>query len=58
MNPVFRAASESANDMWLMGMMTAIFLAFFVGWTVWAWWPTNRQKMIDAARIPLDDDGE
>ncbi len=40
----------------LLGIMTAVFLACFVGWTVWAWLPRNRKNMEEASRLPLDDD--
>lgn len=40
----------------LLGVMTAVFLACFVGWTVWAWMPKNRSNMEAAARLPLEDE--
>lgn len=40
----------------LLGAMTAVFLACFVGWTIWAWLPANRKNMEDAARLPLEDE--
>ena len=56
MNPVFRAAAETAQYGWVMGVMTALFFAFFVGWIVWAWAPSNSKFMEEAARLPLEDD--
>lgn len=57
MNPVFHAAAEAAEYGWLMGVMTAAFLATFLGWTWWAWRPKNRPMMEAAANLPFDDDG-
>ncbi|MDP2311642.1 MAG: cbb3-type cytochrome c oxidase subunit 3 [Pseudomonadota bacterium] len=54
MNPVKDAAATAALG-WAPGLMTAAFLLFFVGWTLWAWWPSNRANMEAAARLPLDD---
>ncbi len=56
MNPVYQAAQESIEGGWIMGVMTLVFLAFFLFWTFWAWAPANRQKMLDAARMPLDEE--
>lgn len=39
----------------LLGIMTALFLLAFIGWTVWAWAPRNREAMERYGRIPLDD---
>lgn len=41
---------------WIAGIMTAVFLLFFIGWALWAWWPSNRALMESAARMPLDDE--
>lgn len=53
MNPVFREASRFVEGGWLMGAMTVLFFACFVGWTWWAYSKGNRQKFEDAARLPL-----
>jgi cbb3-type cytochrome oxidase subunit 3 len=53
MNPVFREAAGMAQGGWIMGVMTALFLACFVGWSWWAFARHNRQKFEDAARLPL-----
>jgi cbb3-type cytochrome oxidase subunit 3 len=59
MNPVINQAKEvlaaSAAEGTLMGVMTIVFLGFFVGWAVWAWLPANKGNMDAAARMPLDD---
>jgi cbb3-type cytochrome oxidase subunit 3 len=54
-NPLIEAAKDGLTQGWLMGVMTAVFLFFFTGWTLWAWWPANRETMDAAARMPLDD---
>ncbi len=38
-----------------MGYMTIVFFTSFVGWTLWAWWPSNKETMDAAGRMPLDD---
>jgi cbb3-type cytochrome oxidase subunit 3 len=58
MNPVFRAAAETARLGWLMGALTIVFLIFFVGWTWWAYSSRNKQLMEQASRMPLGDGGE
>jgi cytochrome c oxidase cbb3-type subunit IV len=34
-----------------------LFLAVFVGVVAWVYWPTRRQEMDRASRLPLEDDG-
>ena len=55
MNPIFKAAAEATTGGWLLGVMTIVFLAFFILWTWWAYRPANRAKMAAAALMPLDD---
>lgn len=59
MNPVVESARDvlatSAAEGTLMGVMTVVFLGFFVAWAVWAWLPSNKETMDAAARMPLDD---
>ena len=50
------AAAESTQLGWLMGWMTVVFVAVFVGWALWAWLPSRKGAMDAAARIPLDND--
>ncbi|OAB60445.1 cytochrome C oxidase Cbb3 [Leptolyngbya valderiana BDU 20041] len=33
-----------------------MFVAFFIGAAVYAFWPKNQQKFEEAARVPLEDD--
>ena len=56
MNEVTHVAAASHTLEWLGTTMTVAFFAFFVGWIVWAWWPSNRARLDAMARIPLDDD--
>jgi cbb3-type cytochrome oxidase subunit 3 len=57
-NPVFRAAAESAQLGWVMGVMTVVFLGVFLAWTWYAWNPDNKQLMQDMAAMPLNDGGD
>ena len=57
MNPIYRAAAEATELGWLMGGTTLLFVACFIGWTLWAWSPRNRELMEAAGRIPLDEGG-
>ena len=58
MNHVLQAAAEHVQLGWVLGVMTVIFLAWFVGWTIWAFLPSNRARFEKAARMPLTDGGE
>ena len=58
MNPVLQAAAESVRLGWLLGLMTVFFLACFIGWTVWAFLPRNKERMEEAAYLPLMDGGD
>ncbi|NLG63048.1 MAG: CcoQ/FixQ family Cbb3-type cytochrome c oxidase assembly chaperone [Candidatus Cloacimonetes bacterium] len=53
MNPVFRDGAAYVQHAWIMGVMTALFIVCFIGWTRWAYSKANRQKFEDAARLPL-----
>ncbi|XBQ17062.1 MAG: cbb3-type cytochrome c oxidase subunit 3 [Oceanicaulis sp.] len=33
-----------------------LFVAFFIGAAVYAFWPKNKDKFEEAARVPLEDD--
>ena len=58
MNTVTRAAAETVQMGWVLGVMTLVFLAFFVGWTVWAYSPRRKAQFEEAARLPFMDGGE
>lgn len=55
MNQVTEAAAASAELGWLMGVMTVVFFATFLGWAWWAYRPANRLNMEEAGRLPLND---
>ena len=55
MNPLLREAANTAELTWIMGVMTAAFLVFFLAWTWWAYSPSRREIMDEAARMPLTD---
>ncbi len=56
MNPIFAEARTTVDGMWIMGAMTVAFLVFFIGWTLWAYWPSRRAAMEEAAMLPFDDE--
>ena len=55
MKPVYNRAGETVSGMWVMGVMTAAFLGFFVGWAVWAYHPAHKDDMDRASLMPFDD---
>lgn len=55
MSQLTNAVAETIQGGTLMGVLTVVFVAFFVAWTWWAWRPSNRAGMEAAARIPFDD---
>lgn len=57
MNTLTRAASDTVQGGMLMGIMTVLFLAFFIGWIIWAYSPARKQAFDEAARIPFTDGG-
>mgnify|MGYP002630128710 CR=1 FL=1 len=52
---VSQGAETVAPLGWVLGVMTALFGLFFIGWTVWAWLPSNRQAFEEAAKLPLEE---
>jgi cbb3-type cytochrome oxidase subunit 3 len=58
MNQVFQDAALAVEHAWVMGLMTAVFLACFIGWAIWAYLPANRARMDEAARMPLTEGDE
>ena len=58
MNPLFNEAAQTVQGTWVMGIMTAAFLFFFIGWIVWAYHPERREAMEKAARMPFSDGDE
>lgn len=58
MNPLIREAAGAVHMGWLLGVMTVVFFAFFLGWVWWAWSPANRKLMDEASRLPFNDGGD
>jgi cbb3-type cytochrome oxidase subunit 3 len=57
-NPLFNEAANTVQGVWVMGIMTAVFLVFFAGWVLWAYSPSRKDQMDAAARMPLNDGGD
>jgi len=55
MNPLFEQAERTVSGGVFLGVMTAVFLVFFIGWALWAYAPHRKADMDAAARMPLDD---
>lgn len=54
MNQVLHEGAEVARLGWLMGCTTILFFTTMVGWTLWAWLPSQREAFAKAAMLPLD----
>lgn len=57
MNTLTRTAAESVQLGWMLGIMTVLFLVFFVAWTVWAYSPKRKAELEEAALLPFMDGG-
>jgi cbb3-type cytochrome oxidase subunit 3 len=53
-NNVLRAGAATAELGTWMGLATVVFVAALVGWTVWAYSPSRRERLEAAGRIPLE----
>lgn len=58
MNTLLRAAQESVQLGWLLGLMTVVFLVVFLAWVWWACHPANAELMEEASMMPFTDGGE
>jgi cbb3-type cytochrome oxidase subunit 3 len=56
MNTAFKAAAETARLGWVMGVMTAVFLLCFMGWSWWAFSRRHRALMEEMGRMPLSNE--
>ncbi|MDT8341386.1 MAG: cbb3-type cytochrome c oxidase subunit 3 [Longimicrobiales bacterium] len=56
MNPLFAEAQSTVQGMWVMGLMTALFLVFFIGWVLWAYHPGRKAWLEEAGRMPFHDE--
>jgi cbb3-type cytochrome oxidase subunit 3 len=57
-NPLFAEAAGTVQGTWVMGLMTVVFLVFFLGWVLWAYAPTRKDYFEEAGRMPFTDGGE
>jgi len=55
-NPLINEAAGTIEGGWLLGVMTAVFLATFLFWLWYAYAPSHRDRMEAAGRIPFEDD--
>jgi cbb3-type cytochrome oxidase subunit 3 len=58
MNHVLREGAATVQLGWLLGVMTAVFLATFLFWIWWAWSARNKARWEAESRLPLNDGGE
>lgn len=56
MNHVLAQGAALLDHGWVAGVVTAVFLACFLGWTWWAFSARNRGRMNEAAKLPLLED--
>ncbi len=49
-------ASAVVDHAWILGVTTVLFIACFLGWTWWAYSGANRERLEEAARLPLRED--
>lgn len=54
MNTLMREAGASVEMGWLLGVMTAVFFASFLYWIWYAYAPSRKPMMDEAALIPFD----
>jgi len=54
MNTLTREAAASVEMGWLLGVMTAVFLASFLYWLWYAYAPSHKARFEDAALMPFD----
>lgn len=55
MNHVLHDIAATTTGDLLLGVMTLLFLGFFLAWTWWAWSPRNQKLMNESASMPLDE---
>jgi len=58
MSALFKQAAGSVTQGWIMGIITALFLASFLFWVWYAWAGRNRARWEEASRLPFNDGGE
>lgn len=58
MNPLLKEAAASVQLGWVLGVMTVVFFAVFLGWAFWAYRPKHRAMMEEIGRMPFMDGGD
>lgn len=58
MNPLLREAAASVQLGWVLGVMTVVFFAVFLGWAWYAYRPKHRAMMDEIGRMPFMDGGD
>lgn len=58
MNPLFAEAAGTVQGTWVMGLMTLVFLVFFVGWVLWAYNPSRKAYLEEVAKMPFNEGGD
>jgi len=53
---VLKEGAAIAGLGWVMGAMTIVFMGIMTAWIVWTWWPSRREMLEAAARLPLEED--
>ena len=54
MNTLMREAAASVEMGWLLGAMTAVFFLAFVYWVWYAYAPSHRERLDEAALLPFE----
>jgi cbb3-type cytochrome oxidase subunit 3 len=53
-NTLMREAAASIEMGWLLGVMTAVFFAAFLYWVWYAYAPSHKRRLEEAALLPFD----
>ena len=54
MNTLMTEAAASIEMGWLLGAVTAVFFASFLYWIWYAYWPSHKAQLDEAALMPFD----
>jgi len=52
---IVEEGAHTAQYTWIGGVSLILFFSTFVAWTIWAWLPSRREAMEQAALLPFDD---
>ncbi|MEZ4319934.1 MAG: cbb3-type cytochrome c oxidase subunit 3 [Myxococcota bacterium] len=53
---VLKEGAAGAHLGEVMGVMTVVFMAVMAAWVLWTWWPSRRELLEAASRLPLEED--